>query len=80
MDKNNMEYRQFIINEFNKMQYEILNVGWNNIKVKYHPDNNLDNPRAFELYELYRDVYEGMKERLEMEEQILDLLGDLEGD
>ena len=53
-----------IIDKFNEIQEEILRLGWNNVLRNYHPDVNIDNPKAFEVFQLYREIYESMKKRL----------------
>jgi hypothetical protein len=40
---------------------EISSEGWEGICKKYHPDANTEDPAAFELFRLYRFVYENME-------------------
>ncbi|MFZ5986949.1 MAG: hypothetical protein ACOYWZ_07480 [Bacillota bacterium] len=47
-----------------KMRDEILDIGWNGIVEKYHPDVNVEDPAANELFKMYKFVYEDMKRRL----------------
>lgn len=43
------------------MKREILEVGWDGILARYHPDINIDDPAAGPLFELYRFVYDSME-------------------
>ncbi len=43
------------------MREEIAAVGWGGILNRYHPDINVDDPAAAELFALYRFVYEQMQ-------------------
>jgi hypothetical protein len=45
------------------MRREIEALGWGGILAKYHPDINVDDPAALPLFELYRFVYNSMKNR-----------------
>jgi hypothetical protein len=40
---------------------EIEETGWGGICAKYHPDINVNEPAAMELFELYRYVYDMMQ-------------------
>ncbi len=40
---------------------EIVEVGWDGILARYHPDINIDDPAAGPLFELYRFVYNSME-------------------
>ena len=44
-----------------EMKQEILQVGWDGILARYHPDVNIDDPGAGPLFELYRFVYNSME-------------------
>jgi len=50
-----------IIEKFNKIQNEIMNIGWKGILEIYHPDTNYEHPKAFEIFQLYKEIYENMK-------------------
>jgi len=39
---------------------EINENGWANICKKYHPDNNISDPAALPLFELYKFIYDSM--------------------
>ncbi len=43
---------------------EILKIGWNGIVNRYHPDVNTEDPAANELFNMYKFIYEDMKNRL----------------
>jgi hypothetical protein len=43
---------------FEAMKQEIRDIGWDGILAKYHPDNNLDDPAAFPLFEMYKFSYD----------------------
>jgi hypothetical protein len=45
----------------NAMKQEILQLGWDGILARYHPDVNIDDPAACPLFELYRLVYNTME-------------------
>ncbi len=47
---------------FEAMKKEILEIGWNGILSKYHPDVNIDDPAAFALFEMYRFAYEAIQQ------------------
>lgn len=55
-----------VIGRFNDLQKEILKIGWVGILKKYHPDNNLEHPMAFEVFKTYKSIYESMLERVEV--------------
>ena len=42
------------------MRRQIETLGWGGILQKYHPDVNVENPYAMELFELYRFVWKTM--------------------
>ncbi len=50
---NTLRYRQ--------MCQEIETLGWDGILERYHPDNNVKDPGAMELFDLYRFVRKTMK-------------------
>lgn len=60
----NSQKRERIIKKLNEIQAEILLVGWNGIIDKYHPDFNLDDSDAVNVFVLYKHVYENMKQRI----------------
>jgi len=62
----NNQNNQRILQKFNAIQSEILNIGWQGILKKYHPDNNLEHPESFKLFQLYKEIYGNMKKRLEI--------------
>ena len=45
---------------FNAMKREIQELGWDGICARYHPDINVDDPAAFELFQFYKFVYDNM--------------------
>jgi len=63
---NEFPNKDAIIEKFNQIQNEILNIGWKGILEIYHPDSNF-HPEAFKIFQLYKDVYENMKKRLIIE-------------
>ena len=42
------------------MKHEIEELGWEGICARYHPDINVDDPAAYELFQYYRFVYDNM--------------------
>lgn len=62
--------RKKIIDKLNDIQQEILTIGWNGIIEKYHPDVNLDDPEAVNVFKLYKHVYENMKQRLVIQHEV----------
>lgn len=60
----NSQKRERIIKKLNEIQAEILLLGWNGIIEKYHPDFNLDDSDAGNVFALYKHVYENMKLRI----------------
>jgi hypothetical protein len=60
----NNQKRKKIIKKLNEIQAEILLVGWNGIIEKYHPDFNIDDEDANNVFKLYKHVYENMKQRV----------------
>ena len=60
--------RAKIIEKLNDIQEEILEIGWNGIQEKYHPDVNVDDPEAFAIYKLYKHIYEKMQNRIKITE------------
>ncbi|MDQ2084903.1 hypothetical protein RBH29_00435 [Herbivorax sp. ANBcel31] len=44
-----------------KIREEISEFGWKHILQKYHPDVNIDDPAANELFQLYKCVYDDIK-------------------
>ena len=49
------------LQRYRAMRDEITEIGWGGILNKYHPDINVDDPAAPELFALYRFVYEEMQ-------------------
>ena len=49
------------LSRYRAMREEIEEAGWGGICAKYHPDINIDEPAAIELFELYRYVYDTMQ-------------------
>jgi hypothetical protein len=45
---------------FNAIKEEIKAIGWSGVCAKYHPDDNTDDPAAYELFALYRFAYDSM--------------------
>lgn len=45
---------------FNAMKREIEELGWDGICSRYHPDINIEDPAAYELFQFYRFVYDNM--------------------
>jgi hypothetical protein len=45
---------------YNAMRREIEELGWDGICSLYHPDINMDDPAAYELFQYYKFVYENM--------------------
>ena len=66
----NEQNRQKIINKLNDIQLEILTIGWNGVLEKYHPDFNIDDPDAENIFKLYKHVFENMKERVSIQLEI----------
>jgi len=50
------------LSRFRAIKEEIEDTGWSGICAKYHPDINVDDPAAMELFELYRYVYDTMQQ------------------
>lgn len=48
------------IKRYHDMKNEIEQIGWTAICAKYHPDINIIDPAAFELFEFYKYVYSTM--------------------
>jgi hypothetical protein len=57
-----------VIEKFNEIQAEILRIGWKGILESYHPDSNFENPDAFKIFQLYKEIYENMHKRLIIDE------------
>jgi hypothetical protein len=45
---------------FSAMKTEIKQIGWSGICAKYHPEVNIGDPAAYELFLLYKFVYDNM--------------------
>lgn len=45
---------------YNAMKQEIMQHGWSFICSKYHPDINIGDPAAHEIFQMYKYVYETM--------------------
>ncbi len=50
------------LGRYNAMKQEILELGWDTICAKYHPDINMDDPAAFELFSFYQFVYQTIRD------------------
>ena len=46
---------------YKKIRDEILTLGWSKILEKYHPENNIEDSKALERFNLYKGVYKTMK-------------------
>jgi hypothetical protein len=46
---------------------EIKLLGWEYCRIKYHPDNNMHDPAALPLFNLYKFVYDNLKAKGEIE-------------
>ena len=46
---------------YEAMKEEIRKTGWSGICAKYHPDINVGEPAAHELFAMYRFVYDTME-------------------
>ena len=42
------------------MKREIEELGWDGICMRYHPDINIDDPAAYELFQFYKFVHDNM--------------------
>ena len=49
---------------YHAMKQEIQQIGWSGICAKYHPDVNINDPAAHELFQLYKFVYTTMDKTL----------------
>jgi len=49
-----------------EMKKEILELGWNGIYSKYHPEINIHDSARNELFAMYKYVYELMQEKGEI--------------
>lgn len=49
------------LSRYRAIREEIRETGWGGICAKYHPDINIDEPAAIELFELYRYIYDTMQ-------------------
>jgi len=56
-----------MLDKFNNIQIEILNIGWKGILEKYHPDNNCDVLNSHQIFDLYKEIFKNMKERMMLE-------------
>ncbi len=45
---------------YQTMKAEIIENGWNQICERYHPDFNIDDPAAIEVFTMYKFVYDTM--------------------
>jgi len=52
---------------FNKIQDEIMLIGWNGIVERYHPDVNPNDKESFRIFRMYKNVYLNMKKRLKQQ-------------
>ena len=46
--------------QYESMKQEIKNIGWSGVCAKYHPDINMGDPAAYELFAMYRFVYDNI--------------------
>ena len=60
--------RKEMIDQLNKVQEEVLFIGWNGILELYHPEMNKDDPGADDRFKLYKLVYDNMKQRMIIKE------------
>lgn len=44
--------------QYESMKQEIKSIGWSGVCAKYHPDINVGDPAAYELFAMYRFVYD----------------------
>jgi hypothetical protein len=47
-------------NKIETMKSEIINIGWEGILDKYHPDVNIDDPAAMDIFLMYKSLYSHM--------------------
>jgi hypothetical protein len=66
----NDQKRKKIITKLNEIQAEILLIGWNGVIEKYHPDFNIDDQDANNVFKLYKHVYENMKQRVSINTEV----------
>lgn len=45
---------------FYAMRQEILDIGWTGVCAKYHPDINISDPAAHEVFQMYKFVYDNI--------------------
>lgn len=50
------------LERYSAIKKEIQELGWSGICAKYHPDVNIDDPAALELFQLYKFVYSTMEQ------------------
>ncbi len=48
------------LERYNAAKREIREQGWSAVCAKYHPDVNVNDPAAHELFQFYKFVYETM--------------------
>ncbi len=48
------------LERYNAMKREITEQGWSAVCAKYHPDINIGDSAAHELFQMYKFVYETM--------------------
>jgi len=46
--------------QYESMKQELKGIGWSGVCAKYHPDINVGDPAAYELFAMYRFVYDTM--------------------
>lgn len=51
---------------FEQMKLEIKNMGWDFVASKYHPDINVHDSAAHELFAMYKFAYDTMKRKNEI--------------
>jgi hypothetical protein len=67
-----MDNSDYIVEKFNQIQNEILDMSLKGIMDKYHPDVNLEHPEAFKLFQLYKEILDNMRKRLVISSEIID--------
>lgn len=45
---------------FNSIKQEIIDLGWTGVCARYHPEINIDDPAAYEVFQMYKFVYENL--------------------
>ena len=50
-----------IMEKYNEIEAEVLQIGWSGILEMYHPDVNVNHIRAFEIFQTYKSIYERLQ-------------------